>query len=137
MQSSPIVLLCIHLSCALIERDKREICTKSTLNPMLHRVAASLVKETLIKFHLAFFSSTKSSVIISALLLNDAVNFIDIPITRQALLVCILAYMMCFQLSFLLTNIKDPYIYLEDIASYLILTLPAELLSEAKKTKTD
>ena len=84
-----------------------------------------------------FCSSTKSSVIISALLWNHTDKFVDIPITREALLVYILVFMVCMQLSFVLLEAEDPYLYLESAACHLILTLPSELSSRVRKSKME
>ena len=61
------------------------------------------------------------------------------PITREALLVALFAYMAIFQVSFvLLDSVKDPYMAIQDPVCYLLFTLPAELLSEVKrKSKTE
>lgn len=85
------------------------------------------------------FSSTRSSVIISVLLWGQSSGFLDVPITREALLVAIFLYMAVCQIFLLLTDsARDPYTAIGDPICYVLFTLPAELFSDVKrKSKTE
>ena len=90
----------------------------------------------LISFSL--FSSTRSSVLISVLLWSHSSGLLNIPMTREALLVAIFLYMAFFQLLALVDSVKDPYTVIQDPICYVLFTLPAEIFSDVKgKSKTE
>ncbi|XP_065069367.1 trimeric intracellular cation channel type 1B.1-like [Rhopilema esculentum] len=107
---------------------------KFLMKPLDHFVRGGMVSSFEL---LAPHFSTKSSVVISALLWNHTVKFVDIPISREALLVYILLFMVCMQLSFVLFEAGDPYLYLESAACHLFLTLPSELSLRVRKSKME
>ncbi len=75
----------------------------------------------------------------SALFYHEAFDYLNI--SKQVFSVYIFAYMVTFQLAFLFTNARDPYLYVEDLVCHLFTNQPKEVMalhsSNKQKTKKE
>eukprot|EP00794_Sanderia_malayensis_P008222 gene8222-9102_t len=106
---------------------------KFLMKPLDHIVRGELISSNeLLQPHFA----TKSALLVSALLYSEA--FAGFNITRQVMVIFIIACLVLFQVAFIFTSIEDPYLKVEKILSYAFMKLPQELFSKHdKKSKTD